>query len=214
MQLIQMFLLVALAALLPASACAQDEAKRSISKKADRLQWVTRQVKAPRVRFHTFTSRAAKSEVSYYVYTPITYEESASKRFPVLYWLHGTEGGVIHIRPMSQMFDAAIRDKGVPPMIVVFVNGLSKRLWTDSKDGRAPIETVFIDELIPHIDKSMRTIPSREGRILEGFSMGGYGAARIGFRHPELFGGISILALMAGLANSEFYRIKRYLLTA
>ena len=107
-----------------------------------------------------------------------------------------------HIRPVSQMFDAAIRDKGVPPMIVVFVNGLSKRLWTDSKDGRAPIETVFIDELIPRIDESMRTIPNREGRIIEGFSMGGYGAARIGFRHPELFGGISILA--AGPLHLEF----------
>jgi enterochelin esterase-like enzyme len=122
--------------------------------------------------------------------------------FPVLYWLHGTEGGVNHIGPVSQMFDLAIRDKGVPPMIVVFVNGLPRRLWTNSKDGRAPIETVFIEELIPHVDKTMRTIPRREGRVLEGFSMGGYGAARIGFRHPEMFCGISMLA--AGPLDPEF----------
>jgi len=100
------------------------------------------------------------------------------------------------------MFHFAILADDVPPMIVVFVNGLPRRLWTDSKDGLAPIETVFIDELIPHVDTSMRTIPCREGRILEGFSMGGYGAARIGFRHPELFGGISILA--AGPLDPEF----------
>jgi enterochelin esterase-like enzyme len=100
------------------------------------------------------------------------------------------------------MFDLAIRDKGVPPMIVVFVNGLPRRLWTNSKDGRAPIETVFIEELIPNVDKTMRTIPRREGRVLEGFSMGGYGAARIGFRHPEMFCGISILA--AGPLDPEF----------
>ena len=48
----------------------------------------------------------------------------------------------------------------------------------------------------------MRTIPRREGRILEGFSMGGYGAARIGFRHAGLFGGVSILA--AGPLDLEF----------
>ncbi|MFN9913470.1 MAG: alpha/beta hydrolase, partial [Pirellulaceae bacterium] len=152
--------------------------------------------------FHTFTSRAAKAEVSYHLYTPPAYDQTASARFPVLYWLHGTEGGVNHVRPVARMFHFAIRDQAVPPMMVVFVNGLSKRLWTDSKDGVAPVEKVFIEELIPQIDKSHRTIPQREGRILEGFSMGGYGAARIGFRHPELFGGISILA--AGPLDLDF----------
>jgi enterochelin esterase-like enzyme len=154
------------------------------------------------VSFHTFTSRAAKAEVSYHLYTPPAYDQTASARFPVLYWLHGTEGGVNHVRPVARMFHFAIRDQAVPPMMVVFVNGLSKRLWTDSKDGVAPVEKVFIEELIPQIDKSHRTIPQREGRILEGFSMGGYGAARIGFRHPELFGGISILA--AGPLDLDF----------
>ncbi|MFN9911915.1 MAG: alpha/beta hydrolase, partial [Pirellulaceae bacterium] len=120
------------------------------------------------------------AEVSYHLYIPLAYDQAELERFPVLYWLHGTEGGVNHIRPVARMFHFAIRDKGVPPMMVVFVNGLSKRLWTDSKDGLAPVETVFIEELIPQVDKLYRTIPRREGRILEGFSMGGYGAARIG----------------------------------
>ncbi|MBM3808499.1 MAG: esterase family protein [Acidimicrobiia bacterium] len=182
------------ASILSANAGAQVQARPATTNRADELPWVTPRVEAPRVSFHTFKSRAAKSEVSYHVYTPSAYEASGPKRFPVLYWLHGTEGGVNHIRPLSQMFDSAIRDKGVPPMIVVFVNGLSRRLWTNSRDGRAPIETVFIEELIPLVDQTMRTIARREGRILEGFSMGGYGAARIGFRHAELFSGISILA--------------------
>lgn len=202
MQFRRMPSLAALVALLPTCVCAQSQAKAPAANRPDELPWVTQQVEAPRVSYHTFESCAAKSEVSYHVYAPPAYENSGSERFPVLYWLHGTEGGVKHIRPVARMFHSAIRDEDVPPMIVVFVNGLSKRLWTDSKDGRAPIETVFIDELIPHIDKSMRTIPRREGRILEGFSMGGYGAARIGFRHPELFGGISILA--AGPLDPDF----------
>lgn len=194
--------LVTLVMFLSIAARAEDPPIRDAASKSDELPWVTQRIEAPQVSFHTFRSRAAKSEVSYHVYRPAAYSESGLERFPVLYWLHGTEGGVNHIRPVSQMFDLAIRDKGVPPMIVVFVNGLSKRLWTNSKDGHAPIETVFIEELIPHVDETMRTIAGREGRILEGFSMGGYGAARIGFRHPEMFGGISILA--AGPLDPEF----------
>jgi S-formylglutathione hydrolase FrmB len=189
-----LFPLVVLVMLLPTAARAEEQIARVAFSKPDELPWVTRQVEAPRVSFHTFRSHAANSEVSYHVYRPAAYEHSAGGRFPVLYWLHGTEGGVNHIRPVAEMFDRAIGDKGAPPMIVVFVNGLPKRLWTNSKDGRAPIETVFIDELIPEVDRTYRTIPRREGRILEGFSMGGYGAARIGFRHLEMFCGISILA--------------------
>ncbi len=171
--------------------------------KADpQLPWVTRQADVPRVSFHRFHSAVAGTDVSYHLYTPLEYDQFPDRRFPVLYWLHGTEGGINHIRPVARLFHFGIRDHGLPPLLVVFVNGLSKRLWTDSKDGRAPIESVFIRDLIPQIDQSLRTIAGPHGRILEGFSMGGYGAARIGFQHPELFGGISILA--AGPLSPEF----------
>jgi len=112
----------------------------------------------------------------------------------VLYWLHGTDGGIGGIRPMAKVFDDAIEAGQLPAMIVVFVNGLPRRLWADSKDGSSPVERVFITEVIPDVDKAFRTIAAREGRILEGFSMGGYGAARLGFKYPSLFAGISILA--------------------
>ena len=39
-----------------------------------------------------------------------------------------------------------------------------------------------------------RTIASREGRLIEGFSMGGYGAARLGLKYPGVFAGFSCLA--------------------
>jgi endo-1,4-beta-xylanase len=56
------------------------------------------------------------------------------------------------------------------------------------------VESVIIKDLIPHIDSPYRTIASREGRGIEGFSMGGFGAAHLGFKHPEMFAVISILA--------------------
>jgi S-formylglutathione hydrolase FrmB len=165
------------------------------------LPWVTEPVVSPLVSFRTFESAIVGTKVSYHVYLPKTYS-SSSDRFPVLYWLHGTEGGVAGVLPVASFFDNAINAGKLPSMIIVFVNGLPRRLWADSKDGASPVESVFVKELIPQIDRVFRTIVQREGRILEGFSMGGYGAARIGFKFPELFGGISILA--GGPLDLEF----------
>ena len=55
------------------------------------------------------------------------------------------------------------------------------------------MESIVVSELIPHIDAAYRTIASAPGRILEGASMGGYGAARLGLKYPHLFGAISML---------------------
>ncbi len=157
------------------------------------LPWVTAPVQAPRVAYRTFDSATVGTQVSYHAYVPAAHEKP-TERLPVLYWLHGTEGGVAGVRPLARLFDEAIEAGRVPPMIVVFVNGLPRRLWADSKDGVSPVETVFVREVIPDVDRHFRTIAAREGRIVEGFSMGGYGAARLGFKHPQLFAGVSILA--------------------
>jgi poly(3-hydroxybutyrate) depolymerase len=156
--------------------------------------WVTRAVTAPRVQFRTFDSAAAKTKVSYHIYTPAIYDEEPERNFPVLYWLHGTSGGLAGVAPLSAFFDRAIREKKIPPMLVVFPNGLVASMWCDSQNASVPMEAVIIKELLPHIDATFRTVAKREARIVEGFSMGGYGAARLGFKHHDLFAGVSILA--------------------
>lgn len=169
-------------------------------------EWVSPSVEAPRVRQCVFESAAARTKVSYHVYTPEAYDAEPSRRFPVLYWLHGGGGSggaavVRHVAPTAERFDRAIRDGKIPSMLVVFPNGLDS-LWVDSKDGRMPMETVVIRELIPDVDARFRTIAAREGRIVEGFSMGGYGAARLGFGHHDLFAAVSILS--GGPLQREF----------
>ena len=166
------------------------------------LQWVTPVVRAPRLQHRTFESAAVKTKVSYFIYTPEAYETDKERRFPVLYWLHGSGGGLPGVPQLVAYFGAAIRAGKVPPMIVVFANGLTNTMWCDSKDGRVPMETVVVKELVPHVDATFRTIASREGRLLEGFSMGGYGAARLGFKHHDLFGTVSILG--GGPLQEEF----------
>lgn len=169
---------------------------------ASPLPWVTRQVSAPGVEFHTFESRLAKTTVSFHIYKPEAYDAEPQRRFPVLYWLHGTGGGLPGIAPLSRLFDEAIRAGKIPPMLILFANGLATSMWCDSKDGAVPMESLIITELIPHVDASLRTIASRNGRLIEGFSMGGYGAARLGFTYPSLFGAVSILA--GGPLDLEF----------
>lgn len=164
--------------------------------------WTTPAVTAPRVQYRTFSSAAARATVSYHVYVPAQYDSGTTRRFPVLYWLHGSGGGISGIAPLSAYFDQAIRAGRIPPMLIVFPNGMSSSMWVDSKDGRVPMERMLIRDLVPHVDASFRTLATRSGRLLEGFSMGGYGAARLGMLYPEIFGAMSMLA--AGPLDLDF----------
>ncbi len=161
---------------------------------APRVLWTTPQMRAPRVSYHTFASETAGTEVSYHLYTPSAHEAEPESRFPVLYWLHGGgEAGWTGIPAVSRHFDKEIASGGVPPLFIVFVNGLVKGMYCDWSDGSVRLETVIIEELIPHIDANHRTLANRTGRLIEGFSMGGYGAGRLGFKYPDLFAGVSLL---------------------
>ena len=156
--------------------------------------WVTPEVKAPGVSFHTFDSAAARATVSYHLYVPKAYDREPKRRFPVVYWLHGSGGGLPGIPKVAAHFAAAIDAGKLAPCLVVFVNGLPNGMYVDSKDGSVPLETVIVKELVPHVDASHRTIAGRDGRLLDGYSMGGYGAARLGFKYPELFQAVSVMA--------------------
>lgn len=167
------------------------------------IEWVSQPVRAPNLHHRVFASKAAKAKVSYHIYIPEAYDTESTRRFPTLYWLHGgggdrtgghlKSGGGAGPAVLSRYFGDAIRQGKVPPMLVVFPNGLRSGMWCDSKDGKTPVETIVIKELIPDVDANFRTVPSRQGRVIEGFSMGGYGAARLGFKYHRVFGAVSLL---------------------
>jgi endo-1,4-beta-xylanase len=66
---------------------------------------------------------------------------------------------------------------------------------------------MIIKELIPYIDSHYRTIPKREARVIEGFSMGGFGALKFAFKYPELFcsvvGGSPVLLQWERMSTSS-----------
>ena len=155
--------------------------------------WLMPPVQGPNLYYMTFDSKAAGTKVSYLLYLPPDYETAKDRRYPVVFWLHGIGGAQTGVPLMAARLTKAITDGKTPPMIVVYVNGMIRSSYVDSADGKTPVETVSIKELIPHIDATYRTIATREGRMIEGFSMGGAGAAKWGFKHFELFGSISII---------------------
>jgi S-formylglutathione hydrolase FrmB len=170
--------------------------------------WVLPEAEAPRMQRVLFDSKAAGESVSCYVFAPESYDAAKEQRFPVLYWLHGSGGSSPgSAAQVAQRYGEAMRTGKIPPMIMVFPNGLPMGMWCDWKDGSVKLETMIIEELIPHIDRSFRTQAKREGRIIEGFSMGGYGAARLGFKHPQLFAAVSLLG--AGPLQQDFNEAPR-----
>jgi enterochelin esterase-like enzyme len=169
--------------------------------KSDR-PWVTPPATTSLAVFQLFHSEAIQAPVSYHIYLPPAYELQPLRRFPVIYWLHGSGPGVLGIPVLTQYFHNAIQSGKIPPLIVVFPNGLPDGMWCNSKDGTQAIESMVIDELIPYIDSQYRTIADRSGRIIEGFSMGGYGAARLGLTYPDRFGAFSMMG--AGPLQLDF----------
>lgn len=133
----------------------------------------------------------SKHKIHYDIYLPKDYK-SGSKKYPVIYFLHGKGRGSKSPKPETGLFkfyDEAIKSGKLPPLIVVAPNSRATNMWGDAKDKSSMAETYVIRELIPHIDSEYRTISDRKGRIIEGFSMGGFGAAMYGSKFPELFSG-------------------------
>ena len=155
-------------------------------------QWVTEPVSAPGVEYHVFDSAAVGGPVSFHIFLPPEYAAEPERRFPVLYWLHGSNGVLGGIEPMAQRIEMAIANGHLPPLIVAFPNGLPFGMWVDAASGLQPVESMLVHDLIAHVDANFRSIPSPAARMLDGFSMGGYGAARLGLRYWRCFAGFSM----------------------
>ena len=175
-----------------AEAAARVEAR--VRQDQDTVGWVRPGIEGVGLSHHTFASKLVNGPVSYLLYRPPDYEQAAQHRYPVVYWLHGVAAGQASMARFAARLDTAIRAGKTPPMIVVFVNGLRGSMYCDSADNAVPVESVIIDELIPHVDEGYRSIARREGRIIEGFSMGGFGATHLGFKYPDRFGAVSCIA--------------------
>ncbi len=150
-------------------------------------------VEGKNLSYKTFESKSVDAKVSYLLYVPPQYDASNSDRYPVVYWLHGIGGNQSGIPNFCRRLTDAIETGKAPPMIFVFPNGMVDSFYCDAINEMRPVESMIMQDLIPHIDASYRTIANRKARMIEGFSMGGFGAAHLGFKYPDHFGSISIM---------------------
>jgi enterochelin esterase-like enzyme len=142
-----------------------------------------------------------------FVFLPPSYATDTHRRFPVVYALHGYFIGAeqwTHEIHVPQTIEGAFA-LGSKEMIVVLPD--SKTIYNGSMYSSSAtsgdFESFVAHDLVEYIDAHYRTIPRRESRGLVGHSMGGYGATRIGIKHPDVFGSLYImspccLANMAG----------------
>jgi enterochelin esterase-like enzyme len=148
----------------------------------------------------SFHSAALGEDVAYNVYLPAGYE-ATSRRYPVLYLLHGRGDSMSAWTRMKGELDQLIADGDIPPTIAVMPDAP----WSDrasyyvdssyrGSDPGRPVETAFVRDLIPFVDATYRTIASRDGRVVGGYSMGGYGALRYSIAYPELFAASIVLS--------------------
>lgn len=157
---------------------------------------------------YCFTSPSMNRTIAFIAYTPPDYDLS-SAQYPVIYFLHGINGQewnyigwfsdnnsaeLLSKKNLYSLFEgtasvSALTDKA----IVIYVNGGRKDAGGDaealfySDQGEYKSETMIMTELIPFVDNKFRTVASRAGRAIEGFSMGGHGALRLAMTYPACF---------------------------
>lgn len=141
-------------------------------------------------------------DVEYNIYLPADYETS-TRRYPVLYLLHGytdDETAWTQFGEANRIADRMLQSGEITPMIIVMPDaGVS--WYVNSADGKVMYEDFFVKELIPHIDATYRSRSSREFRAVAGLSMGGHGSLIMAMKHPDLF--VAAAPLSAGILTED-----------
>jgi len=124
------------------------------------------------------------------VYLPPQYFTEPWRRFPVVYLLHGSPGASVDWFRADRASDVGLTaaDAGTP---LILVAPTVSRRWSDDSEcvdsPRERIETFLTADVIPDVDRALRTLPVRRARALAGNSAGGYCALNLGLRHRDLF---------------------------
>jgi S-formylglutathione hydrolase FrmB len=157
-----------------------------------------------RAECQSVKSKILGRNVVYCALLPPSYDVEKTRRYPVLYFLHGlgdNEQMFLHSGGWNLVEDLWEQHQLREFVIVTPAAGAS--FYINSHDGKQRYEDFFLQEFMPAIEARYRITAARATRGIAGFSMGGYGALRLAFLHPDLFGSVSVhsAALMEKLPN-------------
>jgi S-formylglutathione hydrolase FrmB len=149
-----------------------------------------------RIDCNALNSRIMKYPVHYCVYLPAGYDAGATthpaQNYPVLYFLHGlgdNERTLFNSGGWT-LLDDLRRQHKIGEFLIVAPEG-DRTFYINSADGSARYSDFFLQEFMPLIETKYRVNKSRNNRAVSGISMGGYGALRFAFLHPEMFSAVS-----------------------
>ncbi|MGA8214157.1 MAG: alpha/beta hydrolase family protein [Candidatus Sulfotelmatobacter sp.] len=149
-----------------------------------------------RIDCNALNSRILKHEVRYCVYLPASYDAGATRRppqsYPVLYFLHGlgdNEQTLFNSGGWT-LLDDLRRQHKIGEFLIVAPEG-GRTFYINSADGSVRYSDFFLQEFIPLIETKYHISKGRSNRAISGISMGGYGALRFAFSHPEMFSAVS-----------------------
>lgn len=132
------------------------------------------------------------------VFLPPSYAKEKKRRYPVVYALHGYSIGAeqwTHEIHVPQTIEGAFA-QGAKEMIVVLPD--SKTVYNGSMYSSSAttgdFENYIAHDVVAYVDAHYRTLAKRSSRGLVGHSMGGYGASRIGMKHPDIFGALYMMS--------------------
>ena len=141
----------------------------------------------------SFQSPVLQRDWTYNVYLPTGYDGGARLRYPVMYLLHGNDGQrndwAVKGR-LQHTVDRLIAQGSIPPAIFIMPDA-GTTWYVDLKE---PMETAFFKDLVPHVEKKYRALTTRDGRVIGGLSMGGYGALRYVLEYPDMFQAAALLS--------------------
>lgn len=147
---------------------------------------------AERTQCGSITSKLLPAPSGYCAVLPPGFDEHPTKRYPVLYFLHGLGGDQTFL--VSSGAWNVIADgwqKKTLEEFVVITPSAGRSFYINSKNGRSHYEDFFIREFIPQMEKLFHLSRVRSGRAIAGVSMGGYGALRFAFKYPQMFAAVA-----------------------
>lgn len=159
---------------------------------AGAVAWVPYASAQGRIDCSSLDSRVLHRPVRYCVMLPPGYESERDKKYPVLYFLHGLgedEQTLLRSGGWGLIEDLRQQHK-IADFLVAAPEGRGT-FFINSADGRERYSDFLSTEFLPYVEAHFRVIRDRGARGVTGLSMGGYGALRIAFAHPELFGSVS-----------------------
>lgn len=149
-------------------------------------------------------SAAMGRDERFRVYLPPCYAEQASRRFPVIYLLHGGEHNEEHWDDIGvdEAADALISSGAIPPALIVLPDGGQD--FGPIQGSPPPFARFLHDGLIAHVDASYRTLADRDHRALGGISYGAAWVLLLAARYPETFSAIGAHSPAIGSFNGIY----------